>query len=82
VLVVSVPNADESPPPQGVSEMEGRAEDPLGGGEEGDRVVGEPVEDMGALRQQEAQLGVTRFPHVDRREEDNAGRGRGSRRGE
>jgi len=81
VLVVSVPSTDERPPPQGVFEVEGTAEDPLGGGEGGDRTVEEPVEDLGALRRQEVQPGGTRFPHVGRRWGDSAGRGRGSRRG-
>jgi len=47
VLVVSVPHANERPPTQGVSGMEGVAEDSLGRGAEGDREVEEPVEDPG-----------------------------------
>ena len=37
VLVVPVPGADAGAPLQGVFRVEGPAEDPLGGGEEGDR---------------------------------------------
>jgi len=50
MLVVPVPLADKGAPLQGVSEVEGGAEDPLGGSEEGDRAVEEPVKDPGGLR--------------------------------
>jgi len=44
MLVVPVPNTDPGPPLQGVSKMEAAAEDPVGGGEEGDWEVEGPVE--------------------------------------
>ena len=39
MLVVPEPHTDEGPPPQGVFEVEGTAEDLVDGGEEGDREV-------------------------------------------
>jgi len=50
MLVAPVPLADKGAPFQGVPEVEGGAEDPLGGGEAGDWVVEEPVEGPGPLR--------------------------------
>ena len=48
VLVVPEPHADKAPPLQGVLRVEGTAEDHVGGGEEGDWEVEEPVEDSGS----------------------------------
>jgi len=47
ILVVPVPSSDSGAPLQGVSGVEGRTEDPVGGGVEGDREAEEPVEDPG-----------------------------------
>jgi len=48
VLVVTAPYTDEGPPLQGVCEVEGTAEDLVGGGEEGDREVEKLVDDPGS----------------------------------
>ena len=53
VLVVSVPDTDEGPPPQGVSEVEGAAEGFVGGGVQGDREREAAVEGARALRRSE-----------------------------
>jgi len=60
----------------------GGAEDPLGGGEEGDRAVEKPVADPGPLRRQEVQSGGAGFPYSYGRGEDSAGSGRRGRRRE
>ena len=62
--------------------MEDGAEDPLGGSEEGDRAVEEPVEDPGSFRRQEMQPGNTGLSHIYGRGEDSASRGREGRHGE
>ena len=53
-----MPYADERTPPEGVSEVEGSAEDPAGRGAEGDR----EVEDPGSFRRCEVWPGGTGFP--------------------
>jgi len=50
VLVAPVPDADERPPVQGVSEVEGATEGPVGGSAEGNREVEAAVEDPGSFR--------------------------------
>ena len=50
VLVAPVPDSDPGVPPQGVPRVEGPAEDPVGGGAEGDWEAEEPVEDSGPPR--------------------------------
>src|ERR1700712_224031 len=47
VLVVRVRNTDARPPLRGVRRVEGAAEDPVGGGQEGDRKMEEPLEGQG-----------------------------------
>ena len=47
MLVVPVPELDSGAPPQGVFRVEGPAEDPVGGGGEGDWEVEGPVENLG-----------------------------------
>ena len=61
VLVVPEPEADEEPPLQGVSEVEGAAEDSVGGGEEGNGDVEESVEEPGSDGQRKVQPGGTRL---------------------
>jgi len=56
-----VPLADKGTPVQGVSEVEAGAEDPLGGGEEGDREVEEPVEDPDLLADERCSQAVLDF---------------------
>ena len=62
MLVVPEPEADEGPPLQGVSEVEGTAENSVGGCEEGDGEVEEPVEDPGSAGRREMQPGSARLP--------------------
>ena len=81
MLVVAVPLEDKGAPLQDVCEVEGGAEDPLGGSEEGGGAVEKPVEDPGSLRRQEVQLGGTEPSHNGGCERDSAGCQRG-RRGE
>jgi len=50
VLVVPVANTDEGPPPQGVPEVEGAAEDLVGGGVQGDGEREAAVEGARAFR--------------------------------
>jgi len=64
VLAVQGPYADERTPLQGVPEVEGSAEDPMGGGAEGDREVEEPVEDPGSSRRRKVGSGGAGFPFV------------------
>jgi len=47
VLVVPIPNSDPGPHLQGVPQLEAAAEDPAGGGEEGQGEVEGPVEGVG-----------------------------------
>jgi hypothetical protein len=47
VLVVPIPNTDEGTRPQSVPGVEGAAEDLMGGGQEGDREMEEPLEGPG-----------------------------------
>jgi len=51
MLVVPVPNADPGPPLQVVPRVEAAAEDPVGGGEEGDQEVEGTVEGEGPAGQ-------------------------------
>jgi len=60
--VVLVPGSDLGPPLQGVSGVEGLAENPVGGGVERDWEVEEPVEDPGPPRRQKMQPSGTRLP--------------------
>jgi len=61
MLVVPVPDSDARAPPQGVSGVEGPAEDPVGGGTEGDGEGERPVEDPGPLGGPEGWAGGTRL---------------------
>ena len=82
VLVVPVPNTDEGPPPQGVPEVEGAAEDLVGGGVQEDRKREAAAEGARALRRPEMQSGATGLSHNNRRGKNSAAYGRGSRRRE
>jgi len=62
MLVVPVPDPDPGTPLQGVPGVEAVAEDPVGGGEEGDREVEGPVEDQGPPGGREVQPGGTGLP--------------------
>jgi len=75
MLVVPVPNADPGPPLQGVLRMEAAAEDPVGGGEEGDGEVEGPVEVTGLTGQREVQPGGARLPLDHGRWQAGAGGG-------
>jgi len=77
VLVVPSPNTDPGAPFQGVSRVEDLAEDPVGGGEEGDWEVERPVEDPGPSGGREVQLGSTRLPLHYGRGKAGADRGGG-----
>jgi len=57
--------------------VEAAAEDPVGGGVEGDREMGGPVEDTGPPGRREVQPGGTGLSHGYGREEAGAGRGGG-----
>ena len=63
MLVVPVPNADPGPPLQGVPRVEAAAEDPVGGGEEGDREMEGPVEGAGPPGRWEVQPGGAGLSH-------------------
>jgi len=56
-----VPNTDEGPPPQGVSEVEGAAEDLVGGGVQGDREREVAEEGARALRRPECSQALLDF---------------------
>jgi len=68
-------------PLQGVSGVEVAAEDPVGGGEEGDREVEGLVEDPGPPGGREVQPGGTGLPLLYGRGKAGAGRERGTKRG-
>jgi len=76
VLVVPVPVSDSGAPLQGVPGMKGPTEDPVGGGEEGDQEVQEPVEDPGSTCRWEVQSGGAGFPHYYKCWENSADCGR------
>ena len=57
VLVVPIPDADPRPPLQGAPGVKAAAEDPVGGGEEGDWEVEGPVEGTGPPGRVEVQPG-------------------------
>jgi len=59
MLVVPVPNADPGPSLQRVPRVEVAAEDPVGGGEEGDWEVEGSVEGAGPSGGREVQTGGT-----------------------
>ena len=65
MLVVSVPDADEGSPLQGVPGVESSAEDSVGGGVEGDGKGGKPVHDPRPPCRWEMQTGGTRL-HLGR----------------
>ena len=73
VLVVPIPDPDPGPPLQGVPQVKTAAEDPVGGGAEGDWEVEEPVEDLGPPGGREVQPGSTGLPHFCRCGEAGAG---------
>jgi len=77
VLVVPIPEPDSGAPLQGVSGVEGPAEDPVGGGAEADWEVERPVEDPGPLGRWEMQPGGAGIPRLYGRGETGAGRGGG-----
>ena len=54
--------SNPGPPLQGVTRVEAAAEDPVGGGEEGDREVERTVEGAGPPCRWEVQPGGTRLP--------------------
>jgi len=81
VLVVPVPQADEGPPFEEVPEMEGGAEDLVGGGIQGDGQGEVAVESARAVRREWVQPSGAGLPLLDRRREDSAGCGN-RRRGE
>jgi len=62
VLVVLVPDSDSGAPFQGVSRVEGPAENPVGGGAEGDGESEGPVEDPGPPGRWEMQSGGAGLP--------------------
>ena len=62
-----VPDPDPRPPIQGVPRVETTADDPVGGGAEGDRKVEVQVEDPGPSCRRELQPGGTRLPLHERR---------------
>jgi len=62
MLVVSMPEPDSGAPLQGVSGVEGPAEDPVGGGAEGDWEVEGLVEDPGPPGRREMRAGGIRLP--------------------
>jgi len=76
MLVVPVPDADPGPPLQGVPGVEAAAEDPVGGGEEGDREVEGQVEGAGPPGRREVQPGGAGLPHHYGSGENSAGHGR------
>jgi len=62
VLMVPMPGADKGPPLQGVPGMEDAAEDPVGGGEEGDQEVEEQVDGPGPAGRREVRAGSAGLP--------------------
>jgi len=75
MLVVPIPDADPGPSFQGVPRVEAAAEDPVGGGEEGDWEVEGPVEGAGPPGRWEVQPGGTSLPLVRGCGEAGAGGG-------
>ena len=77
MLVVPVPDPDPGTPLQGVPGVEAAAEDPVGGGEEGDREVEGPVEDQGPPGGREVQAAGTGFLLLYGRGSEGAASGKG-----
>ena len=77
MLVVPVSEPDSGAPLQGVSGVEDPAEDPVGGGAEGDWEVERPVKDPGPLGRREVQPGDAELSHFCGRGEAGTGRGGG-----
>ena len=81
MLVVPVPESDARAPLQGVSGVEGAAEDPVGRGTEGDGGGERPVEDPEPLGGREVWAGSTRLSLHHGCGKAGAGRGGWSERG-
>jgi len=81
MLVVPIPEPDSGAPLQGASGVEGPAEDPVGGGAEGDCEVEGRVEDPGLPGGREVRAGSTGLPLHHGCGEAGAGRVRRSERG-
>ena len=79
MLVVPVPNANPGPPPQGVPRVAATAEDPVGGGEEGDWEMERSVEGARLTGQREVQPGGAGLPFGHGRGQAGAGGGGGGR---
>jgi len=75
--LVPVPNADPGPPLQGVPLVEAAAEDPVGGGEEGDWEMEGSVEGAGPTGRREVQPGGAGLPLDHGRGKAGAGGGGG-----
>ena len=80
MLVVPAPDPDPGTPLQGVPGVEAAAEDPVGGGEEGDQEVEGLVEDQGPPGGREVQPGGTGLPLLYGCGKAGAASGRGWRR--
>jgi len=77
VLVVPMPQADKRSPLEEVSEVEGGAENPVGGGVQGDGKREGAVESSRAFCGSGVQSGGAGFPFLDGCREDSAGCGSG-----
>jgi len=77
MLVMPVPKPDSGASLQGVSGVEGPAEDPVGGGAEGNWDVGGPVEDPGPPGRREVHPGDAGLPYFYGCWKESTGRGGG-----